>query len=98
MHRYAVLIHARNLLIPDEDGSDRIGGAYAWKCVDASDAESAGGLAVKLLVESSTFADEIRNTKDFPPDVVAEEIHLLKPGREGRETGVVFYVDTEDEA
>lgn len=84
-------------MIDDDEGNERVGGAYTWRSVTAADPETAAQAAVRLLLEAPVFRKEIRNPAEFPPQVVAEEIYVLQEGKQGRNTAVVFFIDTNEE-
>lgn len=96
MQMYAVLVHAHNLIITDESGAEKVGGAYTWRYVEAADVDSAKSAAVQSLLETPAFRDEVRNRVDASRDVAVEEVVQVASSDRTRGTGVVFYIDTDE--
>lgn len=93
---YAVLLHARNLLITDENGVECAGGAYTWRYVAAADRSSAKKAAIESLRSTPAFVNEVRNLEEALADVEVEEILTVEREDPSRGSGVVFYVDTDE--
>lgn len=92
---YAVLLHARNVLITDENGRACFGGAYTWRYVKASDRSSARDAAIRSLRETPAFVSEVQNLEQALSHVEAEDILEVEHEDPSRGTGVVFYIDSD---
>jgi len=94
-HRmYAVLLHARGLLITDDEGVERIGGAYTWRFVHSPTRESAAKEAIRSLLTAPAFVEAVRNLDEVR--VIADEVVAVDRQDESRGSGIVFYIDTNE--
>src|SRR5439155_4004098 len=93
---YAVLVHARDIALMDENGQRELGGAYAWRYVSAKDETDAAKLAIASLRTTPAFVNEVEDLDGALTHVVVEEIKVLttKPANHG--TAVVFYMERDD--
>ena len=90
--RFAVLLHARNLVITDDEDVERVGAAYTWCDVEAGDESGAIRKAIDELVNSPSYVQEVRNRDHASIRIDAEEVIPLESNQPNRSTGVVFYV------
>ena len=98
--QYAVMLHARNLIIPSSTGEECVGGVRTWRYVHAEDEKKAVRAAIELLARNQSFLDHIRNPDDFPPSFEATKVVFLERDDllDGEGTGLVFYIDTDEQA
>ena|SRR5215213_4731515 len=95
--RYGVFLHAKNLPLTDSLGRSCVGGAYTWRYVTASDPESAAKAAIESLLTAPAFVDEIEDPGGALQHVTVEKIVIVRQRDKRRGTGVVFYIDTDEE-
>jgi len=95
--RYGVFLHAKNLPLTDSAGRQCAGGAYTWRYITASDPDSAATAAIESLLTTPAFVDEVENPRDVLKDVTVEKIVIVTRNDKRRGTGVVFYIDTDDQ-
>jgi len=96
--RFAVLLHAKNLLMTDDRDVECVGGAYTWSDVEGTDENAAVQQAIHELVTAEAFVREVRNQGDRNIRIEAEEIISLDGDEKNRSTGIVFYVATDEES
>jgi hypothetical protein len=94
---YAVFLHVKGLSLTDPDQNARIGGAYAWRRVEAPDPESAVERAADSLLQSPTFIAEAGVLSARECDITAEKVVPLAPDEELRQKSIVFYIDTDEQ-
>lgn len=97
LRRFAVLLHARHLVITDDRDAEGIGGAYTWCDVAAEDEDAAVRDAIHELTTAEVFVQEVRNLGDASLKIEAEEVIPLGRSDPNRSTGVVFYVARDDD-
>jgi hypothetical protein len=96
--RFAVLIHASNLLVRSEDGSFAPGGVFTWRCVDGKDVDDAVANAIQSVVTSDGYREEVDPASAANARFEAEEIRQLEGVESQQGTGFVFYVNTDESA
>lgn len=97
MPRYAVLLHGRNVLLMHE-GERRVGGVYAWRCVEAKDRAAAVTAAIHKLQTDKNYQDDVWNPVDSSPDFEAEQVDNLDPdvSLEDGDSACVFYIEDDE--
>ena len=98
MPKFAVLLHARPVMLLDEKGGQTSGGVYCWRAVETNEMPAAVDLAREKLLADEVFMDEVWNQADDPPRVEVEEVAELEESTdlEDADSGCVFYYDDED--
>lgn len=93
--RFAVLVHARDLLVRSDDGSYLPGGVFTWRCITAENADVAAQLAIEAVVNNAAYAEEVdpASIASFAVDEIVE----LQPNDEREGSGFVFYLQTDDD-
>jgi len=95
--RIAVMLHAHDLRLAEaESGTKRFGGAYTWRVVEAPSTSAAIELGTKMLRSQLDQTDDVLNQPTETFHVIAEEVKILAAGAEMSDTGLVFYIDTDD--
>jgi len=95
--RYAVLVHAKGVLLTDGAGGRVRGGAYAWRYVTAIDRAAAAQAAIESLRSVPAFVNEVDDLDAAIRQTSVEEVSPLHENRRGRGTGVVFYIGDDEE-
>jgi hypothetical protein len=90
---YAVFLHVKGLSLTDPEKNTRVGGAYAWRRVEAPDPDAAVDRAVESLFASPVFLAEAGAQSPAGCDITAEEVVPLAPDEELRQKSIVFYID-----
>jgi hypothetical protein len=93
--RFAVLIHARNLLVRDESGGFSPGGFFTWRCVTTDSADSAIAAAIRAVVESEAYAEEVDHQSALASTFAADDVIELDSLDDREGSGFVFYVNTD---
>jgi hypothetical protein len=98
MPKYSVLVHLKQILV-EHEGALRVAGAYAYHFVTTSDPATAARMAVERMLADPRILSEARNPAERPIEALAEEVLELTDEAvpEQAETGVVFYIDTDQE-
>lgn len=95
--RIAVMLHVRGLRLAETgSGTTRFGGAYTWRVIEAPSTNVAIELATESLRKQLNRDDEVLNEASETFHVIAEEVKILEAGAESSDTGLVFYIDTDD--
>jgi hypothetical protein len=95
MAKFAVRLHADNLLLADEGGT-AFGGVHVWRVVRAKSEDEAIALAERRLERELRARPEVVNGPLEPLGVSTEECRKLRFLSMWRGSGFVFYVDTDD--
>ena len=93
--RFAVLVHGKDLLIRDDDGSVAPGGVYTWRCLDATTADEAVELAIRSVVNSDAYSEEVDALSVATAKFVADDVVELTDDDQREGTGFVFYLNTD---
>jgi hypothetical protein len=103
--KFGVLLHIHDVVMRQDAQPEQRAGAYVNCCVDASDSESAGRVAVGVLrshpkyLELEAWPPGGRGAGGPPIEVDSVDVlsRWRRPFKRGINTGFVFYVDTGDE-
>jgi hypothetical protein len=98
--QYAVMLHAYNIIVPNPTGGEDVGGVHTWRYVRAGSEAAAVAAAIKLLANDAAFRNHIRNPPGLQPHFEATQVIRLQREDllEGDGTGLVFYIDPEEQA
>ena len=96
MARYAVNLHAKNLLLTDHEERIQFGGAWVWRIVRAQSLAEAHRVSTEEFLAALRRTDEIRNPASEPLSIVVEQTRVLGPFARGKNTAIVFYIDSDD--
>jgi hypothetical protein len=97
-NRYAVMLHATNLVLREPTGACSLGGLHTWRHVSAPTPSAAIAAAIEALRRDPIFQEEVWNTGMQHPLFEVEEVVLLDVNdRHAQEPGsaLVFYIDTD---
>jgi len=95
--RYGVFLHVKDLPLTDSTGRRCTGGAYTWRYVTARDPDTAATMAIESLLTTPAFVNEVENPRKALENVTVERVIVVRRRIRRRGTGVVFYIDTDDE-
>lgn len=98
---YAVLLHARNLSLVDDEGGISSGGLYCWRFVEAWGQKRAIDRAINSLRSDPQFVSNVWNSDSESIEIDVDEIdkvRLVDSGMDPAEanTALVFYRETSE--